>query len=53
MTTGQGPAILEHLRKWASSVASTLSDAELLTRFSTGREEGAFSALMLRHSGLD
>jgi RNA polymerase sigma factor (sigma-70 family) len=52
MTTRQGPAILEHLRKWASSAASTLSDAELLTRFSAGQEEGAFAALMLRHGGL-
>ncbi|SRR5579883_1535360 len=49
MKSGPLPAVLEHLRKWASSEGGALSDAELLARFSAGREEAAFAALMRRH----
>lgn len=49
MKSGPLPAVLEHLRKWTSSEGGALSDAELLARFSVGREEAAFAALMRRH----
>ncbi|HEY7153868.1 MAG TPA: sigma-70 family RNA polymerase sigma factor, partial [Gemmataceae bacterium] len=49
MKSGPLPAVLEHLRKWASLEVGVLSDAELLARFAAGREEAAFAALMQRH----
>jgi RNA polymerase sigma factor (sigma-70 family) len=49
MKSGPLPAVLEHLRKWASPEGVVLSDAELLARFAAGREEAAFAALMRRH----
>ncbi|HEY7315344.1 MAG TPA: sigma-70 family RNA polymerase sigma factor [Gemmataceae bacterium] len=49
MSSGQLPAVLEHLRQWAAPESGSLSDAELLARFAAGREEAAFAALMRRH----
>ena len=53
MTTTQAGVVLQHIRKLAGANASGhLGDRQLLERFTTGREEGAFEALMKRHGSM-
>lgn len=50
MSTGQLEGIIRHLRKMARGCeAAQVGDAELLERFITYRDEGAFEVLVRRH----
>ena len=51
MTGGPANVLLRHLRRWAGA-SSAASDRDLLRRFSAGRDEGAFAALLDRHGPL-
>jgi RNA polymerase sigma factor (sigma-70 family) len=53
MTTIRLPAVLQHLRVLAAAgLSNDLSDGQLLHRFAQTRDEGAFEALVRRHSSL-
>jgi RNA polymerase sigma factor (sigma-70 family) len=53
MTGGPANVLLRHLRRWAAApAADTASDRDLLRRFSAGRDESAFAALLERHGPL-
>jgi RNA polymerase sigma factor (sigma-70 family) len=50
MSTTQPSALLRHLRQLAGAqTADSLSDRELLRRFTAGQDEAAFTALVRRH----
>jgi RNA polymerase sigma factor (sigma-70 family) len=53
MTGGPANVLLRHLRRWAAAPAvASASDRDLLRRFSAGRDETAFAALLERHGPL-
>jgi RNA polymerase sigma factor (sigma-70 family) len=49
MRNGPLPALLEHLRQWATPETSGLCDAQLLARFRTEPDRDVFAALIQRH----
>jgi C-terminal peptidase prc len=49
---GQQWTVLPHLRRLAGADAGDLSDRQLLDRFTVGRDEDAFAALVRRHGPL-
>jgi hypothetical protein len=53
MNGAQLEPLVRDLRKLVEAQATRdLSDAQLLEQFASGRDEGAFAALMSRHGGL-
>src|SRR5262245_26772719 len=52
MAAQQLDPILGHIRKLAGPLAETATDAELLRRFATRRDEAAFTLLVERHGRL-
>jgi RNA polymerase sigma factor (sigma-70 family) len=53
MATAQAHPVIRYVRQLAAShLAAALSDAQLLERFSSGRDEAAFAALVWRHGPL-
>src|SRR5689334_4712189 len=49
MTTGRASAVLRHIRELSSRPPGAADDRLLLERFTAGRDEAAFAALVRRH----
>ena len=53
MASGQLSSVLRHIRKLAGArAAGTLTDGQLLERFTLGQDEAAFEALLQRHGAM-
>src|SRR5436309_10077890 len=52
MTTARASAVLRHIRELSSYPTSATDDHRLLERFTAGRDEAAFEALVRRHGSM-